>query len=190
MSDVFADLLSFHADWTPQGLSLEWEVAPSDAFARFRVWRRRSDPPGVLLTPDPLGGGPSFRFVDTVGPVPGDTYWIEQVGANARNIAWSGPHGWPSASTGYELWIRPDPGKGRRTFWVVLSSPGRVQVDLFDVVGRRRARLLERDCPAGWTAVPWDGMDSGGEDLPAGVYFVRLGVDGAEKVHRRITLLP
>jgi hypothetical protein len=64
-----------------------------------------------------------------------------------------------------------------------LALPGDVRVDVFDLQGRRVARLADRRLSAGTHVLPWDGRDARGARAPGGLYFARAvtpaGVHGA-----------
>src|SRR5580765_3314995 len=49
-----------------------------------------------------------------------------------------------------------------------------VQLAVYDIAGRRRARLVDQELPAGVTEVTWDGRDAAGVRVASGMYFVRL----------------
>jgi hypothetical protein len=57
---------------------------------------------------------------------------------------------------------------------LALPHGGPVRLEAFDVAGRRRATLLDGSLEAGWTRVPWTGVDDSGRRLAAGVYLLRL----------------
>jgi hypothetical protein len=61
------------------------------------------------------------------------------------------------------------------TSWVrfVLPRDGAVEMDLVDVLGRRRGWLLRETLPAGVHLLPLAGL-LGGRHLPSGAYWVRL----------------
>ena len=55
-----------------------------------------------------------------------------------------------------------------------------VEVDVYDLSGRRVRRLRERrDGSAGTYALPWDGRDEAGNLVPPGVYAVRVKLAGS-----------
>jgi hypothetical protein len=56
----------------------------------------------------------------------------------------------------------------------VVERSGRVRAHLFDVRGRLRRTLLDRDLPAGEHGLTIDRRDSSGRMLNAGVYFYRI----------------
>jgi uncharacterized repeat protein (TIGR01451 family) len=50
-----------------------------------------------------------------------------------------------------------------------LPAPDRVRIEVFDVLGRRQAVVLNRDLPAGRHEISWDATT-----FPSGLYFYRL----------------
>jgi len=58
-----------------------------------------------------------------------------------------------------------------------IAHAGRVQVNIYDVVGRRVRTLADRIFPAGETKLEWDGTDDAGARVSRGVYFVRSSND-------------
>jgi hypothetical protein len=84
--------------------------------------------------------------------------------------------------------VKPNPTRGAATVTYALPKPAAVDLALIDVQGRRLATLLHGNQPAGRHIVSWDGEQSGGGALPAGVYFVQLRA-GAESRTERLTLL-
>jgi hypothetical protein len=79
--------------------------------------------------------------------------------------------------------VYPNPARGPATVSLVLARPQRVEVALFDVLGRRVARLHDGPLAAGPHA-----LRLATAALPSGVYLLRLSGDGAS-VTRRIVVL-
>lgn len=83
----------------------------------------------------------------------------------------------------------PNPTRSEVAFSVHLARGEAVQIEIFDVSGKRVATLgpgsrdrgridatrIETPTP-GWHSFPWDLRDSRGRSVPAGVYFARLAV--------------
>jgi len=69
-----------------------------------------------------------------------------------------------------------------------LARSGPIALTVHDVTGRLIRRL--EDCPrsAGRHVALWNGADSRGHTVPAGVYFVRLNACG-EASSRRVSLI-
>ena len=60
-----------------------------------------------------------------------------------------------------------------------LASRGRAVLDIYDVQGRRVARLVEDALDAGLHSTPWDGRSASGQLVAPGVYVGRLRAAGA-----------
>lgn len=73
----------------------------------------------------------------------------------------------------------PNPFGPRTTIAYSLAEPGPVRLDVFDVLGRRVATLLDGTRPAGPDTVTFDAGD-----LPSGVYFYRLEAGGRSATRR------
>jgi hypothetical protein len=84
---------------------------------------------------------------------------------------------------------RPNPFAAMTTFTLTLSTPGGVDIGVFDVAGRRVATLLREQATAGIHAVSWNGEVQGGRRAPAGVYFVRVHTQGGGATSRKVLLV-
>jgi glucose/arabinose dehydrogenase len=62
-----------------------------------------------------------------------------------------------------------------------LAAPGRTSLTVFDAAGRQVRVLADRVFAEGSHEIAWDGRDGAGQELPAGVYFLRI-LAGDEKV--------
>lgn len=82
----------------------------------------------------------------------------------------------------------PNPFSTETTIKFYLPNSGRVDIDIFDLAGRRVVRLLGDSRPAGHGIVEWNGTDSRGRPVSPGVYFCRLS-DGKRETLRRMMRL-
>ena len=71
-----------------------------------------------------------------------------------------------------------------------MELPSRMPIRLavYDVAGRRRAMLVDRELPAGVTTVRWNGSGDSGGRLASGVYFVRLTCARGARVSKLVML--
>lgn len=68
----------------------------------------------------------------------------------------------------------PNPFNPSTRLRFALGHSGPVRLDVFDVLGRRVATLLDETLDRGHFDIEFDGRDSGGRSLASGMYFARL----------------
>jgi hypothetical protein len=75
----------------------------------------------------------------------------------------------------------------RIEFWLGRSE--HIQVEMFDVGGRKIKTLLDQSLPPGHSEVLWDGTDGEGHSVTSGVYLFRItsgsGTETGKLVHMR-----
>ena len=76
------------------------------------------------------------------------------------------------------LSVSPNPAAGAATLRFALATPGSVSLEIYSADGRRVGRAHEGSLAGGEHSIAWDGRDLGGRDLPSGVYWARLMIDG------------
>lgn len=84
---------------------------------------------------------------------------------------------------------RPNPFSHQTTIRFDLPRPARVQIELFDVQGRRVATLANQSREAGRHSITWDGSTNNGGKAAAGIYLCRMRA-GEFTAEKRISLLP
>ena len=102
-----------------------------------------------------------------------------------------GPVSVPDATTpqgAYLAAVTPNPFRGAAPIRFGLPRAASVRLTVHDVRGALARSLVDGWQPAGERVVRWDGRDGGGRALPAGVYLLRLEVEG-QVTTRRATLL-
>jgi hypothetical protein len=77
---------------------------------------------------------------------------------------------------------RPNPFNGSTAVKIQVARGGEVDLSVYSVDGRRVRVLVNGYRPAGEMEVIWDGLDSKGRPLPAGLYFATLRTAGEVKV--------
>jgi hypothetical protein len=77
------------------------------------------------------------------------------------------------------LAAHPNPFNPRTELVFSLPAPGRLRVEVFDLGGRRVARLAAGDVLAGEQRLRWDAEDDAGRGLPSGVYLARIELENA-----------
>jgi len=80
-------------------------------------------------------------------------------------------------------------GEGKNTFIDYdVPSPGRVNISIYDTVGRRMKTLVNEDKPASSYTTSWDGRDAEGNYVPSGVYIYRLEY-GGESIIKKMAVI-
>ncbi len=85
--------------------------------------------------------------------------------------------------------VRPNPFASTATIGFDLPRASRVRIEIFDVQGRRVARLLDEPRPAGRHSVAWNGRRASGATAGPGVYLCRM-IAPEFTAERRVTMVP
>ena len=81
----------------------------------------------------------------------------------------------------------PNPFNPNTTINYELAELGRIEVSVYDVMGRKVRVLVAGHRAAGSHAPVWDGRDQSGRQVPSGTYYVRLVTKS--KIDRRKIML-
>lgn len=79
---------------------------------------------------------------------------------------------------------QPNPAPGHTMLSFALPVPGQVQLDVFDLRGRRVRSVVDERLPAGQHQIAWDGKDARGRATASGTYYLRLKANGEERTQR------
>lgn len=185
------------------GISLHWRGLSGRSDTRYLVYRRvlthpdelESEPDlstfTLLPSPEIQQGGGEHVFLDReIAPETWYAYIVAivspdgPVDTSPPAVIRSGPSRLvfglaPSA---------PNPFAAVTTLRFTIPRTGRVDLDLFDVGGRRVRRLVDGNLEAGVHEVAWDGRTDRGHDLASGVYFARLSWEGEVRTERLVRL--
>ena len=82
----------------------------------------------------------------------------------------------------------PNPSRGTARVPFALPSRARTQLAIFGVDGRCVRTLVDGAMEPGRHDVVWDGRDSRGLGVDAGIYFVRL-VSGGQSLSRKLVVI-
>jgi flagellar hook assembly protein FlgD len=87
------------------------------------------------------------------------------------------------------LGAAPNPFRPQTTISFQIASPGtRVQLEIFDVTGRRVRQLMDGTLDAGVHSYLWDGRNQAGETLRQGIYFARIHVGDSVRTSKLLML--
>jgi hypothetical protein len=80
----------------------------------------------------------------------------------------------------------PNPFSATTTLDIGLASASPVEIEVFDVAGRRVRGIRLEGAEVGWRSVPFDGRDDRGRALASGVYFCRVRAGGTTVTRKMI----
>ncbi len=82
----------------------------------------------------------------------------------------------------------PNPFNASTVIEFELAKPGPVKLEIYNILGKKVAVLLDKHLPAGAHRAEWDGTDQNGHALVSGVYFYRLAIDDSEQTRKMVLL--
>ncbi|MCD4650821.1 MAG: DUF2271 domain-containing protein [Candidatus Cloacimonetes bacterium] len=82
----------------------------------------------------------------------------------------------------------PNPFNPETTITFALSVAGKVEVDVFDIRGRKVRTLMNDYCNSGSHKLSWNGFDNTGQQVASGVYFARMKSDSNTHFARMVLL--
>ena len=94
----------------------------------------------------------------------------------------------PAGVARLALRVAPNPAPGRTSFVAEVDRAGPLRMSVTDVRGRLVRRFEDSLATPGMRTVAWDGRDTAGRRLPAGVYLVTLE-SGGRSVSSRVSLV-
>jgi cytochrome c peroxidase len=161
------------AELVPLGLSAQ-EKAQLEAFLLALT-----DPTMEVRVPErvPSGLPPAGLELQQEGESVSSMTAQESLAAAPSSMAWAA-----------RVSSFPNPFNAETNIEVDLGQAGKVDLVLFDLLGRPVRRLAQGIYPAGSHVFRWDGRDDDQRPAASGVYLVRLTVQGTRRTSR-LTLL-
>jgi hypothetical protein len=83
----------------------------------------------------------------------------------------------------------PNPAAASAAIAFTLAQPGRVELEIYSVTGRRVHTLASGELAAGAYTFTWEGDDESRRAVSPGVYFARLTVHGGPRLTRTLVHL-
>jgi hypothetical protein len=137
----------------------------------------------------PLDGAYDIDLVDGLLPavVAGDRIAI------CRHDCWvpvglQTPGDGPPSAGETTLQVSPNPFNPATVVTFDLGIAGEIELAVFDLTGRRIARLVDGYLPAGRQNVVWRGIDQAGRPVASGTYLLRL-LTGQGAIERKVTVI-
>ena len=82
----------------------------------------------------------------------------------------------------------PNPFNPTTEIRFTLSDPGQVSLQVYDILGRKVATLVDGQLGAAAHTVTWNGRDDAGQSVASGTYLYRLDTSGFSQT-RTMTLI-
>lgn len=137
---------------------------------------------------DPVFCGPGLYTLNAASPCADGVSACGRIGAFDVDCDWEVPV--PDdlpVVTDFKR-VFPNPFNPITTVLFDVAKDSQVQVEVYDVAGRRVRRLVDEPLARGTHQVTWRGNDDSDRGVAAGVYFLRLAADETVAV-RRVTLI-
>lgn len=184
-------LAGFDAESEPGAITLRWELGAAAAAPDFRLEARQ---------------GESLRELDWRATDPGGFEARDELPADCagEEISYSlfgrdGDEDWfplgelsviaPEQVLATRLLAPfPNPFNPKVTISFTLAEAGKVRVSIFDITGRRVARLADENFESGSHELVWTGRDNAGHVQSSGIYFLSMEASGYSE-RRRLVLL-
>lgn len=174
----------FTAGRVSDGIQVVWEVA--EGATASEVWLERSDGANSESWSRPL----TERSLENRAVVELDRSAVSDRAYRYRLIAREGSDDTvigPAIAVGAQarpeshlVQVGPNPGSGPVKIAFALKHAAAIEIDVFDVQGRRVASPGRGVWPPGTHTLEWSGRTHSGEAASAGVYLVRYAYPGGQ----------
>ncbi len=146
-------------------------------------------PEGYVPSSDPVFEGAWFEEVeyDVYVADAGETVFMIYDPDGFADHVWGDDDG--SAESHQRGLLRaayPNPFNPKVSIPFALDSSTSVKMDVYDVQGRRLASLADQVFAAGDHELVWNGRDDRGQELPSGIYFVKIATPQASEVQKLV----
>jgi len=169
------ELPALRADRMSQGIQLNWEIQPALLTHDIYVHREQTTTARVQVSPGPLPRG-TVSYLDRTAPAGPVDYWLELVSETGIHL-WQGPLHVDGVGTLSQFSFAPgfpNPFRSETQFSYTLPTAGPVRVTMHDLRGRLVRELVNRSETVGSHSVFWNGRDSSGGRVAAGIYYARI----------------
>ncbi len=176
-------------------VQLEWNRAVAPDLRDYAIYRATS----TGVTPVPinfLSSSEDTVAVDASAPTSALYYIVTALDVHANQSdpsneasvgALTGIGNTPSIAALTVLDNMPNPFAGTTMLRVGLPKASEVEIEVFDVAGRRVRSERTAVLTAGWREIPFDARDGAGVTVPSGVYFYRVRAAG-ETITRKMVI--
>ena len=82
----------------------------------------------------------------------------------------------------------PNPFNPETTISFSINTPGRVQIDIYNIKGEKVCTLVREEYPAGNHSVVWNGTDNQNRSVASGVYMYRMSTENYSSTKKMILI--
>lgn len=179
------------AGYQADGVDLGWDDALAADYRNFRIYRSTTE--GFVPSPANLVQEvTASAWTDPVASPWSYHYKITAVDFAGNESA----AGWPGTVSGVHdsevpvrtalLGAAPNPFNPRTKLSFALAAPGHALLTVYDPAGHLVVTLVDETRPAGRHEVIWDGRDTTGRMVAAGVYLYRMVAPGYHETKRMV----
>lgn len=193
---VPVELMSFKANLEGilGGVGLEWETASESNNYGFEIERSKNgkdfEKIGFVKGAGTTAKEKEYKYLDRNLEAGNWFYRLKQVDFNGEYKYSDILKAIISAPEKFSLEQNyPNPFNGETTIKYSLDSPGKVDIDIFTIAGRKVRDLVEEYQNAGNYKIIWDGKNNSGKKVVSETYLYRLIKDGKFKKGKQMTLL-
>ena len=178
----------FTAGRVSVGIRVIWEV--EEGATATAIWVERAEGLNGQAWTQPvmersIEGGTVVELDRSA--LPDRTYWYRLVARDGGKVTVLDPGILVEAQARLAFGlveVGPSPGSGPVRIAFSLASASAIEIDVFDIQGRRVASPAHGTWPAGTQEVAWDGRTRSGQSAPAGLYLVRYRYPGGQDRRR------
>jgi hypothetical protein len=200
---IAVELMSFIGDLLDDNtVTLAWTTASEVNSAGFFVQRSENTYNGferlnsnLIPSTGSVSSGGSYNFIDELDNATSAYYRIEEISRDGLST-FSSPV-FVSTMTATEQPVTapkdftisqnyPNPFNPTTTIVYQLPQTQFVELNIFDVNGRKIRTLVSAVSEAGRFNVSWDGMDENGDRVTSGVYFYKLQTESFSATKKMI----
>ena len=82
----------------------------------------------------------------------------------------------------------PNPFSQQTRITWLITKQAEIEIDIYNIKGQRVKRVCQTTACSGKNSLDWDSKDDSGNNLPSGIYFIRLRSEGQSTVRKMLLL--
>ncbi len=189
---LFVELTNFYAERNTKGyLVLYWETGYEMQNFGFNIYRSRQAMDNFIkINDDVIVGEGSYSYIDETVTA-GETFYykIEEICKNGKKKTHHPITVETPMPENFNLFPNyPNPFNTITLLRYQLPVQSHVNIDIYNVLGRRIRTIIDEIKEAGFYTVTWDGLDNDGVPVVSGLYFYQMRA-GSFKTTRKMTVV-